>query len=103
MLKSTSIKAEALSPFFIFIGINLRLLLSNKAQVKAHSDIKKTSPNSGRLDLTGALGRNRTCDQWFRKPLLYPLSYERLVTKNPAVAGLMALESHAFALCEYSG
>ena len=25
---------------------------------------------------TGALGRNRTCDLRFRKPLLYPLSYE---------------------------
>ena len=24
----------------------------------------------------GALGRNRTCDLRFRKPLLYPLSYE---------------------------
>ena len=23
----------------------------------------------------GAPGRNRTCDSWFRKPLLYPLSY----------------------------
>ena len=23
----------------------------------------------------GASGKSRTCDQWFRKPLLYPLSY----------------------------
>ena len=23
----------------------------------------------------GGPGRNRTCGQWFRKPLLYPLSY----------------------------
>ena len=27
-------------------------------------------------DLRGAPGRNRTCDTRFRKPLLYPLSYE---------------------------
>jgi hypothetical protein len=26
--------------------------------------------------LLGAPGRNRTCDSRFRKPLLYPLSYE---------------------------
>jgi hypothetical protein len=26
--------------------------------------------------LLGAPGRNRTCDTRFRKPLLYPLSYE---------------------------
>ena len=31
------------------------------------------------LDITeesGALGRDRTCDLRFRKPVLYPLSYE---------------------------
>ena len=28
------------------------------------------------LLVVGALGRNRTCDLRFRKPLLYPLSYE---------------------------
>ena len=27
-------------------------------------------------DLYGALGRIRTCDTRFRKPMLYPLSYE---------------------------
>ena len=27
-------------------------------------------------DSDGALGRNRTCDTRFRKPVLYPLSYE---------------------------
>jgi hypothetical protein len=27
-------------------------------------------------DMCGALGRNRTCDTRFRKPVLYPLSYE---------------------------
>ncbi len=26
--------------------------------------------------MSGAPGRNRTCDKRFRKPLLYPLSYE---------------------------
>ncbi len=28
-----------------------------------------------RSSVTGAPGRNRTCDTWFRKPVLYPLSY----------------------------
>jgi hypothetical protein len=27
----------------------------------------------------GAPGRIRTCDRWIRSPLLYPLSYERLL------------------------
>src|SRR2546427_10550583 len=37
-------------------------------------------------DITsGAPGRNRTCDTRFRKPLLYPLSYEgrRAADKHP--------------------
>lgn len=29
-------------------------------------------------DLYGALGRIRTCDTWLRRPVLYPLSYERV-------------------------
>ena len=29
----------------------------------------------------GALGRNRTCDPRFRKPLLSPLSYEGLLDR----------------------
>ena len=33
-------------------------------------------PKSENMHLPGALGRNRTCDLRFRKPLLYPLSYE---------------------------
>ena len=28
------------------------------------------------VKIVSAPGRNRTCDQRFRKPLLYPLSYE---------------------------
>ena len=31
---------------------------------------------------TGAPGRNRTCYQGFRKPLLYPMSYERKEAEN---------------------
>jgi hypothetical protein len=31
---------------------------------------------------TGALGRNRTCDTRFRKPVLYPLSYEGAVCES---------------------
>ena len=31
---------------------------------------------------TGAPGRNRTCYQGFRKPLLYPMSYERKMLIN---------------------
>ena len=30
----------------------------------------------------GAPGRNRTCYQGFRKPLLYPMSYERKMLIN---------------------
>ncbi len=29
-----------------------------------------------RREETSTLGRDRTCDLWFRKPSLYPLSYE---------------------------
>ena len=31
------------------------------------------------IAVPGAPGRNRTCDTRFRKPLLYPLSYEAVV------------------------
>ena len=31
---------------------------------------------SRRCLVASALGRIRTCDTWFRKPVLYPLSYE---------------------------
>ena len=30
---------------------------------------------------SGALGGIRTHDTWFRRPVLYPLSYERVITK----------------------
>lgn len=30
----------------------------------------------------GAPGRNRTCDTWLRKPVLYPLSYRRLYSQT---------------------
>jgi hypothetical protein len=33
-------------------------------------------PSQGGVFAGGALGRNRTCDTRFRKPVLYPLSYE---------------------------
>ena len=39
-------------------------------------------PRKNWHDLNGnssAPGRIRTCDSWFRKPLLYPLSYEGMV------------------------
>jgi len=32
--------------------------------------------SGGRDEILGALGMDRTCDLRFRKPLLYPLSYE---------------------------
>lgn len=35
-----------------------------------------------RFRLMRALGRNRTCDTRFRKPVLYPLSYEGGVVGN---------------------
>lgn len=33
---------------------------------------------AGRLLYASTLGRTRTCNPWFRRPVLYPLSYERL-------------------------
>jgi hypothetical protein len=40
------------------------------------SGSKKPAQVSGWERRLGAPGRNRTCDTRFRKPLLYPLSYE---------------------------
>jgi hypothetical protein len=40
-------------------------------------------PLASSLHLQNAPGRNRTCDQWFRKPLLYPLSYEGKLFEPP--------------------
>ena len=51
-------------------------------QVKApFENIKPTTEgalNTGRPLPDSAPGRIRTCDQWIRSPLLYPLSYGRL-------------------------
>lgn len=49
--------------------------------MKKKSVTASRSPQLVSEDLTPkkvvrALGRNRTCDLWFRKPSLYPLSYE---------------------------
>ena len=41
--------------------------------------------NTGR---SGALGGIRTPDTWFRRPVLYPLSYERLNLVFSATATL---------------
>ena len=47
----------------------------------------------------GAPGRNRTCDKRFRKPLLYPLSYEglkaapSLILRHPGIACANAVAS----------
>ena len=47
----------------------------------------------GRLnfEFSGALGRNRTCDLRFRKPLLYPLSYEGNLLELMALRSLSRL------------
>jgi hypothetical protein len=46
------------------------------------SDVTRRRPPLGwilfPLVKLGAPGRNRTCDTRFRKPMLYPLSYEGL-------------------------
>ena len=56
---------------------------------------------------SGALGGIRTPDTWFRRPVLYPLSYERLlsmlsgrpeeckapVTRRRTAPGVMALQA----------
>ena len=39
----------------------------------------------------GALGKIRTCDTRFRKPVLYPLSYEGLVSQNRWYVGIFRL------------
>jgi hypothetical protein len=33
---------------------------------------------TGLIKNFGAAGRNRTCDPWLRRPILYPLSYSRI-------------------------
>ena len=33
----------------------------------------------------GAPGRNRTCDPWLRRPILYPLSYGRQLQKTVTI------------------
>ena len=40
---------------------------------------------------SGALGKIRTCDTRFRKPVLYPLSYEGLVSQNRWYVGIFRL------------
>ncbi len=49
--------------------------------IGAEADVRQTyrtlTPD---YDTDSALGRIRTCDTRFRKPVLYPLSYEGLVT-----------------------
>ena len=42
----------------------------------------------------GAPGRIRTSDTWFRKPLLYPLSYEGGIAAR--IATIIAGRSHPF-------
>ena len=37
------------------------------------------------METTGALGRDRTCDLRFRKPSLYPLSYEGNAEQDTAL------------------
>ena len=39
---------------------------------------------------SGALGGIRTPDTWFRRPVLYPLSYERTQIKYTGVASFPA-------------
>ena len=49
----------------------------------------------------GALGGIRTHDPWFRRPLLYPLSYRRLQMATAANVARLDAESDAFnVLCE---
>jgi hypothetical protein len=54
----------------------------NRNSVKDQPELRQGSGDAGTSSITrnttgsGAPGRNRTCDTRFRKPLLYPLSYE---------------------------
>ncbi|EKD97532.1 MAG: hypothetical protein ACD_23C00879G0003 [uncultured bacterium] len=34
------------------------------------------------LQMSGAAGGDRTHDPWLRRPILYPLSYSRILLKN---------------------
>ena len=54
----------------------LRALLHALSRTRPMSDRASATPG-GR-----ALGRNRTYDTRFRKPVLYPLSYEGIFLKN---------------------
>ena len=55
-----------------------RLELCRSDPIPPHWVPGRTHHGLGRLWLVGAsaLGRIRTCDTRFRKPMLYPLSYE---------------------------
>lgn len=52
-----------------------------------HESTKKRTAERGgpltkKMPKSGRGGRTRTCDQWFRKPLLYPLSYAPVGLEN---------------------
>lgn len=43
---------------------------------------ERCGPLTKKMPKSGRGGRTRTCDQWFRKPLLYPLSYAPVGLEN---------------------
>lgn len=47
----------------------------------------------------GALGGIRTPDTWFRRPVLYPLSYERFWIRSQSITASAMGEPHVAACC----
>ncbi len=54
----------------------------------AHRRLRIFAKDGRHIGRYGAPGRNRTCDQRLRRPLLYPLSYGRNVMTRTEVRGL---------------
>ena len=59
---------------------------SDKSETVA--SITNVRDRDDRAHALGAPGRNRTCDTRFRKPLLYPLSYEGVGTRSGPASGV---------------
>jgi hypothetical protein len=57
---------------------------------------EKTRDFQWKCGSAGALGRNRTCDLRFRKPSLYPLSYEGGPTQMIRQISLFRMPAHSF-------
>jgi hypothetical protein len=53
-----------------------------RALPEASTEVVPWWPSSPQLGFYSALGRIRTCDTRFRKPVLYPLSYEGRIVRD---------------------